>query len=35
VTLGGFKGMAEGGIIGATAALANAMADALAPRGSR
>ena len=33
VTLGGFKGMAEGGSIGATAALANAVADALAPLG--
>jgi carbon-monoxide dehydrogenase large subunit len=33
VTLGGFKGMAEGGTIGATAALANAVADALAPLG--
>jgi carbon-monoxide dehydrogenase large subunit len=28
---GGFKGMAEGGTIGAPAALANAVADALAP----
>ncbi len=33
VTLGGFKGMAEGGTIGATATLANAVADALAPLG--
>ncbi len=33
VTLGGFKGMAEGGTIGATAAIANAVADALAPLG--
>ena len=30
---GGFKGMAEGGTIGAPAALANAVADALAPLG--
>ena len=29
----GFKGMAEGGTIGATAAVANAVADALAPLG--
>jgi carbon-monoxide dehydrogenase large subunit len=28
---GGFKGMAEGGTIGAPAVLANAVADALAP----
>ncbi len=33
VTLGGFKGMAEGGTIGATATIANAVADALAPLG--
>ena len=33
VTVGGFKGMAEGGTIGATATLANAVADALAPLG--
>jgi carbon-monoxide dehydrogenase large subunit len=33
VTVSGFKGMAEGGTIGATAALANAVADALAPLG--
>jgi carbon-monoxide dehydrogenase large subunit len=32
---GGFKGMAEGGTIGAPAALANAVADALAPLGVR
>ena len=35
VTLGGFKGMAEGGTIGATSTIANAVADALgttAPR---
>lgn len=30
----GFKGMAEGGTIGATAAIANAVADALAPLGA-
>ena len=30
---GGFKGMAEGGTIGAPAAVANAIADALAPLG--
>jgi carbon-monoxide dehydrogenase large subunit len=33
VTVSGFKGMAEGGTIGATAAIANAVADALAPLG--
>ncbi len=33
VTVSGFKGMAEGGTIGSTAALANAIADALAPLG--
>jgi carbon-monoxide dehydrogenase large subunit len=33
VTVSGFKGMAEGGTIGATAAVANAVADALAPLG--
>jgi carbon-monoxide dehydrogenase large subunit len=32
-TLGGFKGMGEGGTIGAPAAIANAVADALAPLG--
>ena len=32
-TLGGFKGMGEGGTIGAPAAVANAIADALAPLG--
>jgi carbon-monoxide dehydrogenase large subunit len=32
-TIHGFKGMAEGGTIGATATLANAVADALAPLG--
>jgi aerobic carbon-monoxide dehydrogenase large subunit len=32
-TLGGFRGMGEGGTIGAPAALANAVADALAPFG--
>jgi len=30
-TLGGFRGMGEGGTIGAPAAIANALADALAP----
>jgi carbon-monoxide dehydrogenase large subunit len=32
-TLGGFKGVGEGGTIGALAAIANAVADALAPLG--
>jgi carbon-monoxide dehydrogenase large subunit len=32
-TLGGFKGAGEGGTIGAPAAIANAVADALAPLG--
>jgi len=32
-TLGGFRGMGEGGTIGAPAAIANAIADALAPFG--
>ncbi|MGO9045680.1 MAG: xanthine dehydrogenase family protein molybdopterin-binding subunit [Xanthobacteraceae bacterium] len=32
-TLGGFRGMGEGGTIGAPAAVANALADALAPLG--
>jgi len=32
-TLGGFRGMGEGGTIGAPAALANALTDALAPLG--
>jgi carbon-monoxide dehydrogenase large subunit len=32
-TLGGFRGMGEGGTIGAPAALANALSDALAPLG--
>jgi carbon-monoxide dehydrogenase large subunit len=32
-TLGGFRGMGEGGAIGAPAAVANAVADALAPLG--
>jgi aerobic carbon-monoxide dehydrogenase large subunit len=32
-TLGGFRGMGEGGTIGAPAAVANAIADALAPHG--
>jgi len=31
--LGGFRGMGEGGTIGAPAALANAISDALAPLG--
>jgi aerobic carbon-monoxide dehydrogenase large subunit len=33
VSVSGFKGMAEGGTIGANAAVANAVADALAPLG--
>jgi carbon-monoxide dehydrogenase large subunit len=33
VSVSGFKGMAEGGTIGATAAVANAIADALEPLG--
>jgi carbon-monoxide dehydrogenase large subunit len=33
VTLGGFRGMGEGGTIGAPAAIANAIADALSPLG--
>ncbi len=33
VTVSGFKGMGEGGTIGATATVANAVADALAPLG--
>src|SRR5262249_49011232 len=32
-TLGGFKGVGEGGTIGAPGAIANAVADALAPLG--
>jgi carbon-monoxide dehydrogenase large subunit len=32
-TLGGFRGMGEGGTVGAPAAIANALADALAPLG--
>jgi carbon-monoxide dehydrogenase large subunit len=32
-TLGGYRGMGEGGTIGAAAAVANALADALAPLG--
>ena len=32
-TIGGFRGMGEGGTIGAPAAVANAIADALAPLG--
>ena len=32
-TLGGFRGMGEGGTIGAPAAIANALADALSPFG--
>jgi carbon-monoxide dehydrogenase large subunit len=34
VTVSGFKGMAEGGTIGSTAAVANAIADALAALGA-
>ncbi len=33
VSVSGFKGMAEGGTIGSTAAVANAVADALLPLG--
>jgi len=33
LTPGGFKGMGEGGTIGAPAAIANAVADAVAPLG--
>jgi aerobic carbon-monoxide dehydrogenase large subunit len=33
-TVGGFRGMGEGGTIGAPAAIANALADALAPVGA-
>jgi carbon-monoxide dehydrogenase large subunit len=33
VTAGGFKGMGEGGLIGAPAAIVNAIADALTPFG--
>ena len=32
-TLSGFRGMGEGGTIGAPAAIANAIADALSPLG--
>jgi aerobic carbon-monoxide dehydrogenase large subunit len=32
-TVGGFRGMGEGGTIGAPAGIANALADALAPFG--
>jgi aerobic carbon-monoxide dehydrogenase large subunit len=32
--VGGFRGMGEGGTIGAPAAIANALADALAPFGA-
>ena len=32
-TVGGFRGMGEGGTIGAPAAVANAISDALAPLG--
>jgi carbon-monoxide dehydrogenase large subunit len=32
-TVGGFRGMGEGGTIGAPAAIANALADALSPLG--
>jgi carbon-monoxide dehydrogenase large subunit len=34
-TVGGYKGMGEGGTIGAAAAIANAVADAVRPRGIR
>ncbi|MBV9584553.1 MAG: xanthine dehydrogenase family protein [Alphaproteobacteria bacterium] len=33
-TIGGFRGMGEGGTIGAPAAIANALSDALAPLGA-
>ena len=33
-TVGGFRGMGEGGTIGAPAAIANALADALTPLGA-
>ena len=33
LTLGGYKGMGEGGTIGAPAAIANAVADAVKPLG--
>jgi aerobic carbon-monoxide dehydrogenase large subunit len=33
-TVGGFRGTGEGGTIGAPAAIANALADALAPLGA-
>ena len=33
-TVGGFRGMGEGGTIGAPAAMANALADALTPLGT-
>jgi CO/xanthine dehydrogenase Mo-binding subunit len=33
LTPGGYKGMGEGGTIGAPAAIANAVADAMKPRG--
>ena len=32
-TLGGFRGMGEGGTIGSPAAVANAVSDALSPLG--
>ena len=32
--MGGFRGMGEGGTIGAPAAIANTLADALAPLGA-
>jgi aerobic carbon-monoxide dehydrogenase large subunit len=35
LTPGGYKGMGEGGTVGAPAAIANAVADALRPRGGR
>lgn len=34
-SVGGFKGVGEGGTIGAPAAVANAIGDALAPLGAR
>jgi carbon-monoxide dehydrogenase large subunit len=34
LTIGGYKGVGEGGTVGAPAAILNAVADALAPRGA-
>jgi carbon-monoxide dehydrogenase large subunit len=35
LTIGGFKGCGEGGVIGAFGAIGNAVYDALAPFGAR